>query len=127
MAAPAATLAGAVAVGVVLHLRDPGVPGSYLTCPFLLLTGWYCPGCGALRAVHALTHLDLGTALARNPLLVLALAGLAVGFLRWSARLWAGRPRVTAAPPWVLYGLAGLTLAYGVARNLPGLTLLSPA
>ena len=127
MVAPVITLAGAVVVGVVLHLRDPGESANYPTCPFLLITGWYCPGCGALRTVHALTHLDLTSALARNPLLVVALVGLTVGFARWSARQWTGRPRAGLAPAWIIYALAGVTVVYWVARNLPGMTLLSPA
>lgn len=127
MVLPAAVLVAAGSAAVVLHLADPNSPGIYPTCPFLAITGLYCPGCGSLRALHAITMLDVGTALARNPLAVLALAGLAVGFLRWAARRWTGRPRTGLAPAWLLYALAGLVVVYGVVRNLPGMTLLSPA
>jgi hypothetical protein len=34
---------------------------------------------------------------------------------------------MTAAPAWVLYGLFWLIMAFWVARNIPGLTWLSPA
>jgi len=59
---------------------DPNAAGHYPACPFLAVTGWYCPGCGALRAVHALGQGDVMTALARNPFAVAAL-GLPRGHL----------------------------------------------
>ena len=39
---------------------DPNVAGHYPTCPILAVTGWYCPGCGTLRAVHALAQSRCG-------------------------------------------------------------------
>ena len=48
---------GGVAVALAtLATVDPNQPGHYPTCPFLATTGFYCPGCGALRAVHDLLH-----------------------------------------------------------------------
>ena len=41
---------------------DPNQPGHYPTDPFLAITGLYCPGCGTLRALHALARGDLLTA-----------------------------------------------------------------
>lgn len=119
-------LAGAAAAAT-LYAVDPNQPGHYPTCPFLALTGWYCPGCGALRAMHDLLHLDPGAALARNPLTVLAVPYLLVAGGFWVLRL-TGRPapRSTALPPWVLWTLLSVVLAFGVLRNLPGWTWLSP-
>ena len=39
-------------------------------CPFLRLTGLYCPGCGAQRALHALLLGDLAGAFRFNPFLL---------------------------------------------------------
>lgn len=120
--------AGAAAVVVAtVGAVDPNEPGHYPTCPFLAVTGWWCPGCGALRAVHALAHGDLGTALARNPFTVVAAAGLVVGWVLWARRRWLGRARTWVAPPAVLYALLAAVVAFGVLRNLPGWTWLSPA
>lgn len=119
----AAALAGAAYVSAV----DPNVAGHYPTCPFLALTGWYCPGCGALRAVHALARGDLSTALARNPLAVVAAGYLVVTWVLWLDRTARGRPRRWLAPPWVLYGVLGAILMFWVLRNVPGWTWLSPA
>jgi len=59
-------------------------------CPFALLTGLACPGCGMTRAMAYLVRGDLGQAVIYHPLsLALALAG-AVGVV-WLAgqRKWA--------------------------------------
>lgn len=119
----AAALVGAGYVGAV----DPNAAGHYPTCPFLAVTGWYCPGCGALRAVHALAHGDLVSALARNPFTVIALGYVAVIWLLWLQRRVRARPAQWLAPPWVLYAVLVTILLFGVLRNLPGWTWLSPA
>jgi len=119
----AATL---VVTGYVASV-DPNAAGHYPTCPFLAITGWYCPGCGALRAVHALAHGDVITALARNPFAVIAIGYLVVAWVLWLDRTARGRPIRWLAPPWVLYTVLGAVVLFGVLRNVPGWTWLSPA
>ena len=80
---------------------DPNAPGHYPPCPFLAVTGLWCPGCGSLRALHALLHLDVGTALARNPFAVLASIYIAWTFYRWAYRRVTGTP-LRLAPGWVI-------------------------
>ena len=127
MRVPMMVAAGAtVAIGM-LAVVDPNQPGHYPTCPFLALTGLYCPGCGSLRAIHDLAHGDLVGALARNPLAVVAVVGLLAGYFVWTRRLWRAEPRTWAAPAWLLYGLLGMVIAFWVLRNVPGWTWLSPA
>lgn len=121
LAAPAATAVGAVAVLTVLHQVSPYEGGTYPTCPSLLLTGWYCPGCGSLRALHSLTHLDLAAAWDMNPAAVLALPVLAAYWFAWARRAATGRHRTWLAPAWALWGLLALILVYWVARNVPAL------
>ena len=124
-----AAVTGAAAVaGVTLFAVDPNEPGHYPTCPFLLTTGYYCPGCGALRAVHDLLHGDLLGAIARNPLAVVALPYLLLAWLAWVLRI-SGRPtpRSTSLPSWVLWVVLGAVITFGVLRNVPGWTWLSPA
>jgi len=112
---------------VTVAVVDPNQPGHYPTCPFLAVTGYYCPGCGSLRALHDLAHGDVAGALARNPLMVLAAGGLLVAFVLWARRLWRGLPRTRVAPAALLYGLLALVVAFWVLRNVPGWTWLSPA
>jgi hypothetical protein len=123
LGAAAVALVGVGYVGAV----DPNLAGHYPTCPFLAITGWYCPGCGSLRAIHALAHGDLMTALARNPFAVVAGAYMLVAWVLWLDRTVTGRPRRWLAPPWVLYGVLTAILMFWVLRNLPGWTWLSPA
>lgn len=37
---------------VVYHFFDPTHSAIAPKCPFWLLTGYYCPGCGSQRAIH---------------------------------------------------------------------------
>ena len=123
--AVAASAAGAAALAYVAAV-DPNQSGHYPACPFLALTGKFCPGCGSLRALHDLMHADVSGALARNPLLVLAVF-VALGWVALQApRLWGGRPRTPTLGPRVLYGVLALVLVFWVARNVPGWTALSP-
>jgi hypothetical protein len=124
----AGVVSAGLAAGATLLIVDPNQPGHYPTCPFLATTGWYCPGCGSLRAVHDLLHGDLAGALARNPMMVLALPYLLLAAVTWLLRA-TGRPapRSTSLPAWVIWLILGGVIAFGVLRNLAGWTWLSPA
>jgi hypothetical protein len=126
LAGPVGVALVAAGAAVYLGLVDPNQPGHYPTCPFLAVTGLACPGCGSLRALHALAGLDLGTALARNPLTVAALPLLVTIWAGWTLRSVTGRPRRRAAPGWLLWCLLALVLGFAVLRNLPGQQWLGP-
>lgn len=119
---PPLLLAAVVLAGsVALHLRDPHQQGSWGFCPWLLLTGTHCPGCGGLRAVNDLTHGDVVSAASSNLLLVTGLPASAALWLRSLAHRWRG-----VARPWPPHRVnLAATLAIGsvvvftVARNLP--------
>lgn len=114
----ALALAGAVAV----HLRDPRVEGSWGVCPVQLLTGLDCPGCGGLRAVHHLTHLDVVAAASSHLLLVVGLPVAVAGWGWWLVARWrgGGTMRLPVPPTWVWVGALVVLGAFTVARNLPG-------
>ncbi len=118
--------AGAMAAVAWVGTVDPSQPGHYPTCPFLFLTGWYCPGCGSLRAVHSLAHGDIAAALDRNVLTVLGAVLVVALWLRAVALQWRRLPRRSVAPPWVLYAGTVVVLAFAVARNLPFGSPLAP-
>jgi hypothetical protein len=122
-------VAGAVlGASVVLHLRDPHQSGSYLFCPWLVLTGTYCPGCGGLRAVHDLTHGDLAAAASSNLLLIGSLPLAAWMWSRWFLDRWLGVRRTLDHRLGVLgaVALGIVSLAFWVVRNLPALEWLAP-
>lgn len=123
---PAAVAAAAAATVAYVGAVDPNEPGHYPTCPFLAVTGLFCPGCGSLRAVHALAHGDVAAAASSNLLAVLAVVPLAVIWLGWVRRSWRGIPRDSVAPPLVLWALLGLVVVFAVVRNLPLGAALAP-
>lgn len=119
--APALTLGGLAAATLALHVRDPHVQGSWGFCPTALL-GLSCPGCGGLRAVNDLTHLDVAAAASSNLALVVALPFLVLGLAVWAVDRWRGRsrrPDPTLMRVTVYVGL-GLLAVFTVLRNLPG-------
>ena len=126
-AAPAAVAGGAAAVLGGLVVRDPTVAGHYPTCPFLALTGLYCPGCGALRGLRALAGGDVGAMAAYNAMLVVGVVLLVWAWLAWTGRRqgwWRFRPLPGSAP--FDWALLGLVVAFTVARNLPFGAALAP-
>lgn len=118
--------AAAAAALASVAMVDPNEPGHYPTCPFLAVTGWFCPGCGSLRAAHALAHGDLREALARNPLMVVTVPALVVWWVVWLLRAARARPRRWLAPAWTIWALFTVIVAFAVARNLPGAEFLAP-
>jgi hypothetical protein len=103
----------------VLATIDPNQPGHYPTCPFLMLTGWFCPGCGSLRALHDLTQLDVAGAWAMNPMLLVTLPFLLVSWIFWTRRRVLGTAKSRLLPGWVVIGILAVMVGYGVARNIP--------
>jgi hypothetical protein len=55
-------------------------------CPFMLLTGLECPGCGSQRAIHHLLNLEILPALKENTLMVIALPYITIGITLDSIR-----------------------------------------
>ena len=67
-----------VVAGVIYATFDPSASRFFPRCPFLMLTGLKCPGCGTQRAIHALLHGALLTALRFNALLPTSVVLLAL-------------------------------------------------
>lgn len=104
-------------LGVLWHF-DPARSAFYPPCRFHAITGWQCPGCGGLRATHALLHGRIAESWRFNPLPILfGVTGpvmLAVWW-RWRRRR-PGQP-FPVSPMWAWVGLGGLLL-FGVLRNV---------
>lgn len=114
-------LALAVAGGCWVLYRWPPTPQSwYPGCLFAGLTGLDCPGCGTLRAMHALLHGDLAAAFGYNLLMTAALPVVALAAAwrlfnlfrtgRIGGHGWASR---VAVP------MLGVTVVFTLLRNLP--------
>ena len=107
---------------IALLIRfPPETSGFYPWCPVHALTGLWCPGCGATRAVVAFLHGHLAQALALNPLVTLLLPIVMVYFAEVYRRTAFGEltqsvwPRV---PRSLVPALLGITAIFTVLRNL---------
>lgn len=103
----------------LLRTYDPNAAGNpFLACLFNKLTGFYCPGCGLTRAMHALVHFDLLRAIRMNAFFMLCSPIFVL--LVW--RLYRPLPAIIEACvrplanpwPWVF-----AIPMFAVLRNLP--------
>jgi hypothetical protein len=90
--------------------------------------GFYCPGCGGLRAVNDLTHGDVGAALSSN-VIVVALIPVATLLLAvWAVDRWRGDTR---SVPWrrlrpIVLAMVTVLIVFTVMRNTAGGAWLAP-
>lgn len=114
---------------ITLRIFNPAASAIFPPCPLHYLTGWYCPGCGSLRAIHALLHADLMQAWAMNPLTVLLLPFIAYGLASEAVIQFRGRPLPQPTMSALqIRTLCAVIVLFGVLRNLPlhPLNLLAP-
>lgn len=64
-----------ILLATVYFIYDPSVSGiiRFPKCPFLVLTGYKCPGCGSQRAIHALLNLNFADVVKYNAMFVPAI------------------------------------------------------
>ncbi|MCZ0914253.1 DUF2752 domain-containing protein [Gordonia amicalis] len=113
-------LAGAAAVGAACVFTPAGIDAGPGICPFAMMTGLPCPGCGLTRSWVAFMHGDVGAAFRFNVfgpiLLVLTMVtvALATATLVWRRKsplaswrdLVLGRAGAVLLGVWLTYGLA---------------------
>lgn len=105
---------------VMLACFDPATSGMFPPCPLHYLTGWYCPGCGSLRALHQLLHGNLSAAWALNPLTVVLLPFLTYGIASHALNQLRGKhlPQLFLPAVWIR-ALCAVIILFGIARNIP--------
>ena len=112
------------AASAYVYAVDPA-RGGYPQCLLYNATGYYCAGCGATRACHALLHGRVLEALHDNALFVALLPLVLLLALRTATTAW----RDDRWPPmtlpqrtfiWRALSFAALALIFAAARNLPG-------
>jgi hypothetical protein len=108
------------AATILLRTLDPATSRMFPPCPFLYLTGLYCPGCGSLRAMHQLLHGNFHAAWAMNPLSVILFPFLAYGLLCEAIFYLSGQrlPQVTLTGA-SIRAVCAVILLFAVARNIP--------
>ena len=110
-----------------LYLTAEG-QGAGIPCVFYQLTGLYCSGCGASRALRSVLHLDFYQAVRYNafftaflPFAAIYFGILSVSYIRF------GKDRISEKIPmklvWVLIAIA---IIFGILRNIPAFSFLAP-
>lgn len=127
MLAPAYVVGGLSLATLALHVRDPHESGSWGFCPSAAM-GWWCPGCGGLRAVNDLTHQRLADAVSSNLALVVAIPIAVAALAWWIACRWRGTdlraPARTRLPALVVAIV--LVATFTVLRNTAAGAWLAP-
>lgn len=115
-----AVMLAVLAAAMMLDFFDPATSGVFPPCPLRYFTGWYCPGCGSLRALHQLLHGNLSAAWALNPLTILLLPFLAYGIASYALFEIRGQhlPRLFLPAVWIR-ALCAVIILFGIARNIP--------
>ncbi len=113
----AAVLLGGCAYAVFYQLTGIGIP-----CPFHLITGLNCPGCGVTRMLVYIMHLDLGNAFRSNAVLFCMLPFLLLLLGYWLYRyIRFGALRNNRAVEIVCWVFVGILLIWGIVRNIIGM------
>jgi Protein of unknown function (DUF2752) len=103
-----------------LFVFDPAKGVGYPACPFRMLTGLQCPGCGSTRALHQLLHGHPAAAFELNPLLVILLPLIAIILLSITKSEFSGKdsPAIVLSPiyGWILFGVV---VTFWIFRNTP--------
>ena len=122
----AAALIAAAAL-VYLYFTGEG-EGAGIPCMFHQITGFYCSGCGASRALRSILHFDFYQALRYNAIFTICLPLFAVYFTSLSASyIRFGKDRVSEKISMkIIYIFVAIALVYGILRNIPAFSFLAP-
>lgn len=89
-------------------------------CPFYALTGYYCPGCGSMRAIKLFARLDPIGAASENLLAVLA-TPLLVWYIFSKGKyvITGSYDKVIRLRPWITISIGLIFVLFAIIRNLP--------
>ena len=111
---------GIAAVGLLFLLYARFALSDLYTgvCVFKVLTRLYCPACGGTRAVSALWHFDILTALKSNAYVVFFALFTVYYEIRTFVRILKDDPHPYWIPGWAGWGLLILWGVFFAARNV---------
>ena len=104
---------------VMLAVRHPTDCGVIPPCPFYTGTGFYCPGCGSMRATHYLLNGHLATSLRYNPLVLLILPLLVFSAVRFLCSMFLHREIPFPGQVGVYWAVLIVFLLFFIVRNIP--------
>ncbi len=121
--------AALVAVAALLYLYSTAEgKGAGIPCMFYQITGIYCSGCGASRALRSILHLDFYQALHYNAYFTMVLPFLAVyfSFLGYSYVRY-GKDKISQKISMkLLKVLVTAAILFWILRNIPAFAFLAP-
>ena len=109
------------AAAALLYLYFTGEgEGAGIPCMFHQITGFYCSGCGASRALRSILHLDFYQALRYNaifticlPLLAVYFSALGISYIRFGKDRISGKISISgvcdASHPAIHFSLNGIS------------------
>lgn len=110
---------GLLAAAGVLYLIWMRTVGVGIPCPFRLMTGWKCPGCGVTHMLMALSRLDFAAAREENVFLFYTSPVIFFEIL-FAAYLYLKNKKMPRWNEAFLAFFCVLLLAFGVYRNFAG-------
>lgn len=118
-----------IAAAALFYLYFTGEgEGAGIPCMFHQITGLYCSGCGASRALRSILHFDFYRALRYNaiftvllPFLAVYFGALGISYIRFGKDRISGK--ISMTPVWVIISVA---ILYGILRNIPFFSFLAP-
>ncbi len=89
-------------------------------CPVKYYSGYFCPGCGSLRAIQKVVYLDIPGAMSENVLAVVFFP-LLTFYIATNIRyvLTGKEKKIIRLPYFVTIGIAVFFILFWILRNLP--------
>jgi len=104
------------------------VIGIKIPCPFYILTGLHCPGCGITRCILSILKLDFYAAFRYNPLVFILLPFIFV-YVIYKIYTWLfnKKDKLTyKLEGYPVYILVIILIIYGILRNTSLFSWLAP-
>jgi len=85
-------IAGIIVLLIIYKYFNPRLY-FFPKCPVYTLTGYYCPGCGSQRALHALLNFDFIKAISSNILATICIIALVADMVMYLLKIEKYRPK----------------------------------
>lgn len=107
-----------IIVGGIAYFVITSLTGLYIPCPFRLITGYKCPGCGITRMILYLVEGNIYGAFEANQFVFLLLPGILLyGCCRAGKYIKSGEEGFSFAETVVLGVVLLGALIFGIIRN----------
>ena len=104
----------------LFYFFDPDKVAFFPKCPFLMVTGCECPGCGSQRAIHDALHFDFRRAISHNALILFLIPYVLLGVFFRIFNVGARFPKIEKFffGKWAAIVVLSIIIAYWIGRNI---------